>query len=207
LPEIASPEKAPKSARISVADVNPIDYETAQMYSRNRQMLTDTQRYELEKYYMVQKVTKVDEFIWTAWLDARKQVDRTWSVMNLSPNQLIRDKVIDLVPRDAERLKVFQDLGFDWDTAWSQEVDRIPKVDLALFGQRVRSEKDTDEQYCRDLSKALKQWCGVETKVERKQVRKDGDRVYTYTLTHDPQGQLFSYVARRHTAADVFAED
>jgi hypothetical protein len=207
LPEIASPEKAPKSARISVEDVNPIDYETAQMYSRNRQMLTDTQRYELEKYYMVQKVTKVDEFIWTAWLDARKQVDRTWSVMNLSPNQLIRDKVIDLVPRDAERLKVFQDLGFDWDTAWSQEVDRIPKVDLALFGQRVRSEKDTDEQYCRDLSKALKQWCGVETKVERKQVRKDGDRVYTYTLTHDPQGQLFSYVARRHTAADVFAED
>jgi hypothetical protein len=207
LPEIAPPEKAPATTRISVADVDTIDYETAQMYSRNRQMLTDQQRYELEKYYMVQKVTKVDEFIWTAWLDSRKQVDRTWSVMNLRPDQLIHDKVLDLVPKDAERLKVFQDLGLDWDSAWAREVTAVPKVDLALFGQRIRSEKDTDEQYCRDLSKALKQWCGVKTGVERKRVRQGEDRGYAYALTYSPEGQLFSYVVRPRRAADVFAEE
>lgn len=206
MPEIAPPEKAEKTTHISVEDVVLIDYETAQIYSRNRQMLTDTQRYELEKYYMVQKVTKVDEFIWQAWLDSRKQVERSWTVMNLAPEQLIRDKVIDLVPKDAERLKVFQDLGFDWDSRWSFEVERVPKIDLSLFGQRLRSEKDTDEQYCRDLSKALKQWCGVKTKVESRQVRQGGDRVYTYALTYAPEGQLFSYVERPQSAADIFAE-
>jgi hypothetical protein len=177
------------------------------MYSRNRQMLTEAQRYELEKYYMVQKVTKVDEFIWNAWLDSRKQVDRTWTAVNLRPDQLIHDKVIDLVPKDAERLKVFQDLGLDWDSAWSMEATQVPKVDIALFGQRVRSEKDTAEQYCRDLSKALKQWCGVETKVERTRVRRGGDLGYTFALRYDPRGQLFSYVARPRTATDIFAED
>ena len=207
LPEIAAPEKAAATTRIAVADVDTIDYETAQTYSRNRQMLTDTQRYELEKYYMVQKVTKVDEFIWNAWLDARKQVDRSWTVMNLRPDQLIHDKVLDLVPKDAERLKVFQDLGLDWDSAWSMEAALVPKVDIALFGQRVRSEKDTVEQYCRDLSKALKQWCGVETKVERTRVRQGGDLGYTFALRYDPHDQLFSYVARPRRAADIFAED
>lgn len=207
LPEIAPPEKSAPTTRISVADVETIEYETAQMYSRNRQMLTDTQRYELEKYYMIQKVTKVDEFIWNAWLDSRKQVDRTWTAMNLRPDQLIHDKVIDLVPKDAERLKVFQDLGMDWDSAWARAVDAVPKVDIALFGQRIRSEKDTAEQYCRDLSKALKQWCGVETKVSRTRVRQGTDLAYSYSLTYDPEGQLFSYVARPRNAADLFAED
>jgi hypothetical protein len=207
LPEIAPPEKAAKTAHISVADVDDIEYETAQAYSRSRQMLTDQQRYELEKYYMKQKITKVDEFIWTAWLDGHKQVQRSWSVLNLDPSDLIHDKVLDLVPKDAERLKVFQDLRLDWDTTWSHDVAEVPKVDLALFGQRIRSEKETDEQYCRDLSKALKQWCGVKTKVEGKQVRKDNERVYTYALTYEPEGQLFSYVARPLTAAQMFAED
>ena len=78
-------------------------------------------------------------------------------------------------------------------------------MDLNLFGQRVRSEKDTDEQYCRDLSKALKQWCGVVTTVERKRVRTQGNLDYDFTLTYAPAGQLFSYVACRVTAQDVFA--
>jgi len=49
---------------ISVSDVRDIDYEVAQIYSRNRNTLSDEQRYELEKYFMVQKLTKIDDFIW-----------------------------------------------------------------------------------------------------------------------------------------------
>lgn len=196
-----------QKAHISVTDVDTIDYDTAQIYSRNRQMLNDTQRYELEKYYMLQKVTQVDEFIWVSWLDSRKQVERTWATLNLRPQDLIRDKVIDLVPKDAERLKVFQDLGFDWDVPWEKAVADVPKVDLALFGSRLRSKKDTDEQYCRDLSKALKDWCAVETKVVRKRVRNGEALSYDFSLHYEPQGQLFSYVARPLTAAQVFADE
>lgn len=194
------------SVHISVADVDTIDYDTSQLYARNRQSLSDTQRYELEKYYMIQKVTKVDEFIWTAWLDSKKQVDRSWSALNHRPEDLIRDKVLDLVPKDAERLKLFQDLALDWDVPWSRDVTQVPVVDVALFGQRVRSEKETPEQYCRDLSKALKQWCGVKTSVERTRVREGAERSYQYALTYEPEGQLFSYLPRRLTAQDVFGE-
>jgi hypothetical protein len=149
----------------------------------------------------------VDEFIWDAWLDTRKQVDRSWVALNLRPDQLIRDKVIDLIPKDAERLKVFQDLGLEWTTSWTRDVSEVPKVDLALFGQRIRSEKDTDEQYCRDLSKALKQWCGVSIKVAKRRVRRGADLTYTYTLQYDPKGQLFSYVSRPLTGSEVFADE
>lgn len=196
-----------KTVHIAVEDVQTIDYEVAQVYARNRQTLTEQQRYELEKFYLIQKVYKVDEFIWSAWLDNKKQVERSWSVMNLTPEQLIHDKVLDLVPRDAERLKIFQDLSLDWDATWSTTVDSVPKVDLTLFGQRLRSNKESDEQYCRDLSKALKQWCGVETKVERKRVRKNKQLDYEYSITYDPQGQLFSYITRKLTAADIFADE
>ena len=193
-----------ENSHISVEDVATIDYELAQLYSRNRQQLTEQQRYELEKYYMIQKVTKIDEFIWSAWLNNKKQVDRSWATLNLEPSELIRDKVLDLVPKDAERLKLFQDMKLDWDTKWELQATEVPKVNLELFGVRLRSEKVTDEQYCRDLSKALKQWCGVETKVERKRGG-SGSREYSYFLRYEPQGQLFSYVERKLTAADVFA--
>ena len=201
-----TPVKSSKQQHISVADVDTIDYDTAQTYARSRQVLTDTQRYELEKYYMIQKVVQVDQFIWDAWLDNRKQVERSWSVFNLEPTDLILEKVIDLVPKDAERLKVFQDLHLDWDTHWELAVSEVPKMDLTLFNQRIRSEKNTDEQYCRDLSKALKQWCGVESKVVSKR-EAVGDRGYVYSLKYSPQGQLFSYVARPLTAAQVFADE
>jgi len=205
--ETEEPVQTTKKQHISVADVETIDYETAQAYARSRQVLTETQRYELEKYYMTQKVVQVDQFIWTAWLDNRKQVERSWAVMNLDPGDLIQEKVIDLVPKDAERMKMFQDLRLNWDAHWELDVSNVPKVDLGLFGQRIRSEKDTDEQYCRDLSKALKQWCGVNTKVNRKRVRHGETLGYDYTLQYEPQEQLFSYVARPLTAAQVFADE
>lgn len=192
------------SVYIRVEEVPDIEYETAQLYSRNRQTLNDAQRYELEKYYMKQKVETVDNFIWSAWLTNPKQVTRSWSVFNSTPEGLIHDRVIDLVPRDAERLHIFQGLGFDWDTKWDRPVSAVPTVDLTVFGQRVRSEKDTPEQYCRDLSKALKSWCGVVTKVERTRVRRGKDLNYEFTLSYEPQGQVLSYVSRPLTAAQVF---
>lgn len=196
-----------KSVHIAVEDVETICYEVAELYSRNRQTLTTTQQYELEKFYMIQKVDKVDDFIWTAWLDNNKQVERSWSIMNLSPEELIRDKIIDLVPKDAERLKIFQDLKLDWDVTWTIPIDSVPKVDLTLFGQRLRSNKETTEQYCRDLTKALKQWCGVETKVVSKRVREGKVRDYEYSLKYEPQGQLFSYMNRKITAAELFGNE
>jgi hypothetical protein len=192
---------------ISVQDVETIDYETAQIYSRNQAALSETQRYELEKYFMLQKVVKVDDFIWSAWMTDKKQVERSYSAMNLAPEDLIHSRVLDLVPKDAERLKLFQDLGMDWDTRWDKDTAEVPKVDLSLFGQRIRSEKDTTEQYCRDLCKALKTWCGVELKVNRKRTR-NGDKLdYAYTLSYEPQDQVFSYMARKWTAREVFADE
>lgn len=207
--EDAPIEKREKTAtdkvRVSVMDVETIDYETAQLYSRNRVALTEGQMYELEKYYMTQKVVKVDEFIWNAWLDHRKKVERSHSVFNSSPEHLIRDKYVDLVPKDAERLHLFQQLQMDWDIPFSKSVAEVPQVNLDLFGQREWTEKNTPEQYCRLLVRALRDWCGLEMKVERKQVRKDGARVYQYTLEYRPQGQLFEYIPRKLTAGDVFA--
>jgi hypothetical protein len=204
-PESNDPVVASKdNVLIQVEEVADIDYDTAQLYSRNRQTLNDTQRYELEKFYMKQKVETVDQFIWNAWLSSSKQVARSWMVFNSKPESLIHDRVLDLVPRDAERLHLFQGLGLDWDTKWDRPVVEIPKIDLTVFGQRVRSEKDTPEQYCRDLSKALKSWCGVETKVERVRAS-TGQREYSYFLAYEPQGQLFSYVSRPLTAEQVFA--
>jgi len=206
-PESNDPVATPKdSIYIRVEEVPDIDYDTAQLYSRNRQTLNDAQRYELEKFFMKQKVETVDQFIWGAWLSNPKQVARSWNVFNSKPETLIHDKVIDLVPRDAERLHLFQRLTLDWDTKWDRPVSEIPKIDLTVFGQRLRSEKDTPEQYCRDLSKALKSWCGVVTKVERTRVRKGKDLDYEFTLSYEPQGQLFSYVSRPLTAEQVFAE-
>jgi hypothetical protein len=205
-PESNDPVSTAKdTTMVRVEEVADIDFEVAQVYSRNRQTLSDVQRYELEKFYMKQKVETVDNFIWSAWLTTPKQVQRSWSVFNLTPDKLISEKVIDLVPRDAERLHLFQSLKVDWDSAWQTPVAEVPTIDLTVFGQRVRSEKNTSEQYCRDLSKALKQWCGVETKVDRKRVRKDTGLEYTYTLSYEPQGQVFSYVTRPLTAGQVFA--
>jgi hypothetical protein len=204
-PESNDPVAAPNtSVHIQVEEVADIDYDTAQLYSRNRQTLNDTQRYELEKFYMKQKIETVDQFIWDAWLSNPKQVTRSWMVFHSKPETLIRDKVLDLVPRDAERLHRFQGLALDWDTKWDRPVTEIPKIDLTVFGQRVRSEKDTPEQYCRDLSKALKSWCGVITKVERTR-SSSGEREYSYSFAYEPQGQLFSYVTRPLTAEQVFA--
>lgn len=207
--EDAPMEKKEKTSsdkvRISVTDVDDIDYETAQMYSRNRTALTEGQMLELEKYYMTQKVVKVDEFIWNAWLDHRKKVERSHSIFHSSPENLIRDKYVDLVPKDAERLHLFQELRLDWDMPFSKDVAEIPMVCLDLFGQREWSDKESPEQYCRNLVRALKDWCGIEMKVSRKQVRKNGERVYQYTLEYNPQGQLLEYIPRKLTAAEVFA--
>jgi len=195
------------SVHIDVLDVKNIEYETAQIYARNRNVLTDEQRYELEKFFLVQKVTKVDEFIWTAWLDNKKQVERAYSVYNNDPKDLIKNKIIDLVPRDAERLKIFQDLKLDWDTQITIPVDKMPKIDLEVFGVRLRSEKDTPEQYCRDLSKSIKQWCGIETKIERRQIKKNGKHEYEYTFKYEPIDQIFQYIARPLDIAEIFGDE
>lgn len=195
------------STHISVIDVADIEYEQAEVYSRSRQILTDRQRYELEKFYMKLKVNQVDDTIWTAWLDNSTQVKRSWAIFNQVPEDMIKDKVVDLVPKDAERLKIVQDLGLDWDICWDLPIDTVPKVDLTVFGQRLRSQKDSQEQYCRDLSKALKNWCGIEIKVARKRVSKGETRGYTYTLHYDPQGQLLTYMNRKLTVIELFKNE
>jgi hypothetical protein len=203
--ELETTKTKQTTTHISVADVADIDYQTAQEYSRNRQVLSEGQMFELEKYYMIQKVVQVDDFIWSAWLDSKKQVERAHAVFNKTPEDLIRDKVVDLVPKDAERLHLFQKLSIDWDTSWEKPVAEVPTIDLALFGQRLQSNKQTPDQYCRDLSKALKQWCLVETKVVRKRAS-SGNREYSYTLKYEPHKQVFSYIARPLSATELFGD-
>jgi hypothetical protein len=101
-------------------------------------------------------------------------------------------------------LKIVQDLGFDWDTEWERSVHDIPRIGLDLFHIRVRSEKQSQEQYCRDFAKAMKDWCGIQLNVDRKRVRVKGDeREYIYLLKYSPDG-ILSYFPRKISAANIF---
>jgi len=197
-------KKSISSQRISVNDVADISDECAEQYSLCRTTLSEQQHYELEKYYLTQKVVKMDEFIWDTWLTKRHQVERAFALFMRKPEDLIKTKVLDLVPKDCQRLKIVQDLGFDWDTEWERSVHDIPRIELDLFHIRVRSEKQSQEQYCRDFAKAMKDWCGIQLNVNQKRVRVKGDeREYTYSLKYSPDG-ILSYFPRKMSAANIF---
>jgi len=83
-------------------------------------------------------------------------------------------------------------------------VDKVPIISLELFGIRQRSEKNSPEQYCRDLSKSIKQWCGIETKVVSKKVQLNNERNYQYTFKYNPSNQFFEYVQR---PIDIFKDN
>jgi hypothetical protein len=192
-------KKKSSSTIISADQVADIDYEQVEAYQQCRGSLTEMMKYELEKYYLAQKVVKVDDVIWSAWLKDKRKVERCWALFNRKPADLITDKVVDLVPKDAERLAVIQALGLDWKTEWKRDCDL--SLDLSLFGVRERSEKDTPEQKARDLCKAMQEW-GLDLAVERKKKQVDGVRDYVYSLTYSPTG-IAGYVRRPVKATDI----
>ena len=205
--EAEGTEKVARAQCIRVEDVPDIDYETAEHYRLSRKQLSEEQQYALQKWFMNQKVERVDQTIWEAWLeDDGRKVTRCYDMRMARPEERIQDKVLELIPKDAERLAVVQGLGWNWDTAWERKIEEVPRVALDLFGIRMRSEKDTPEQYCRDLCKAFKKWCGIEMKVERKRVQEKGERTYTYKLAFDPKGQIIDYTVRPVNLTEVFTE-
>jgi hypothetical protein len=189
-------KKFSPSTYISVEEVADIDDGVAEQYNLYRTSLSELQQYQLEKYFLSSKVVKIDQHIWELWLKDRAKVERAYALFMKKPKDLINYKVLDLVPKDSERLKILQDLSLNWDKEWTVSVDEFPTIDLTVFGLRKRSEKETKEQYCRDFCKVLKDWCGVKAKVDRKRSSK-GDRSYIYSIQYEPEGQVFSYIPRK----------
>ena len=192
-------KKKSATTLISVTEVADIEYEQVEEYVRARGSLTEMQKYELEKYYLSQKVSVVDERIWEDWNKRRYIIERCFVLFNKTPTDLVVEKVVDLVPKDAERLAVLQGLGVDFKTAWTRDCDL--SVDLELFGVRKRTEKDTPEQKARDFCKAVAEW-GLDMKVERKKKQIDGVRDYVYSLTYSPTG-IAGYVKKPLRASDI----
>lgn len=180
---------------ISVSDVELIDYETMLEYRKSRKVLTQQQKYELEKYFLNEKVLRIDQKIWEMWLEDKRKVLRTHSLLFRRPTDLIEYKVLELVPKDAERLRVLQDLQWDWTTSWSMKLEDVPQVNTDLFPVRKQSTKDTPATHLRETVRAIQDWCGAGLKVEQRRVKVNGVCSYTYTLQYSPQGTAVEYMA------------
>jgi hypothetical protein len=190
-------KKFDPSTTISIEDVADIDGELAELYLNARISLDEKQHWELEKYFLRQKVIKIDQKIWELWLSNKRKIERAYALIYRNPRDLIKYKVIDLVPKDAERLKLIKDLNLKWESDFSFDVEDMTKIDLAIFGTRIRSEKDTPEQYCRDLVKSLEQWCGVKIKVESKRIKKNNELSYSYKVVYNAEDNIFSYIGQK----------
>lgn len=188
-------KKKPNSKKyVSVSDVELIDYETAKTYKQARNVLTQQQKYELEKYYLNEKVFRIDQTIWELWLSDKKQVERCFSVLNRTPTDLIQYKVLELVPKDAERLRVVQDLNWDWTKQWTLKMEDVPQVNVDAFATRKQATKDTPATHLREVARAISEWCGADLSVKQKRVKVKGVCSYAYELVYSPLGTPFEYM-------------
>jgi hypothetical protein len=197
-----SSEEQTKTKReiIAIEDVRIICDEEAEYLNRNRKCMSIEDHYALERYYLRDKVDVLDQFIWETWIKNKSVVENAWLLINSDPLFMLqRDsvKIIELVPKNIPRLKFMQSLLHDWTKSWELPISQIENKELSAFSLRKRSEKDTHEQYCRELAKCIKDWCGFAISVDRKRVKKQGVCSYTYTMVYDLDKSTAKYISKR----------
>lgn len=195
-------DKRSKSAPTTFPDVDTIrviqSHEEADMMIRNRTMMDKTQMLELELYLLKGKVDYVNQQIWEIWLENRRWVERTWLQTKSSSKCIIEsqnNKYIELVSTDAEKLHAIQSFQFDFSTSWSIPIEELKQISLDCFKLRNRTDKDTPEQYTRDVSKAFKSWNGTELSVVRKLIQKDNIRSQTFKLEYSKINPLYNAIS------------
>lgn len=173
--------------------------EEADTYIKNRKELTKEQNYELELYFLKDKVDYVDQTIWELWLTNRRWIDRTFHQVNSTASfqlQSNHNPYIELIPTDIERLHVVHSFNFDFNSSWTIPVEELKQISLDCFHLRNRTDKDTPEQYARDVSKAFKDWNGTELKVERKQSTKNKEYIERFFLSYSKENPIYKAISR-----------
>lgn len=187
------------------SEIDDIDAEQADFYQLNRSALTSTQKFELEKFYMLQKVTNC--FLWNEWLKNSKQIINAWRIRNETPIEIVQNgpRCVDLVSRDAEKLNVLLSLGINFKTEFRKPIAELPDINIECWGVRKQSEKITKEQIYRELCSGLESWARLYCNVERKQAKKKGERITSYFLVYRPEmNPLQQSVRTNLTCAEVW---
>ena len=182
-----------------ISTIREIGHEEADILMKSRKGIDEDQRLELELYLLKCKVDYVNQDIWEIWLKDNRWIKRTWIQQNSNAEFVIKadhNKYIELVPKEAEQLKVIQSFEFDWTNSWTISIEEIKQISLEPFNLRKRTEKDTQEQYARDVSKVFKYWNGTELKVVRKQTKKDKEYIEKFLLTYSNLNPLYSAVSK-----------
>jgi hypothetical protein len=187
---------------VSIDDVRVICAEEADFLLANRKCNSEDDSYALERYFLSNYTHTQDQFIWETWLKDRRVVEHAAMMVNDSPEDLVRQqrvKVLELVPKDVARLKMMKGLLMDWKQSWSMPVAEVPRVDLSAFSLRQRSDKETQEQYCRELAQCIEHWCGYAISVKSKRVRKGKNLDYEYTMVYDFSKSTAGYILANHS--------
>jgi hypothetical protein len=196
---IESNEKQAKSKTeiINVEDVRIICDEEAEYLTCNRKCMSIDDHFALERYYMSNKVGIVDQFIWEMWNKNKSVVEHAWLVVHSNPSDLLNrnnGKVIELVNKNVPRLKFIQELTYDWTKSWELPVSDVEQKDLSAFSLRKWTDKDTQEQHCRELARCINNWCGYAVQVKQKQVKSKGVKSYAYTMVYDFEHSVAKYI-------------
>lgn len=182
---------------IQVEEVRIICNEEADYLISNRKCISEEDHYALERYFLSNYTNTIDQFIWEKWLKNKSVVEHAFMMVGNDPSHMVRSqsvKVLELVPKDIARLKLMKELLFDWKQSWELPLADIPVVDLSPFSLRKRSEKDTHEQYCRELAKCIEDWCGYAIRVSGKRIKKNNVCSYNYTMVYDFSQSTAKYI-------------
>jgi hypothetical protein len=192
-----------------VATIETICDEAAEFYMMNRNAMTEANNLELEKYFLSKFVRYINQDVWEMWRKNRRWISRTYTLLNSTPLHEVSnltDKTIELLPNDIERLDIIQNkFKFDFSKSWSIPVEELQQVSLECFNLRVRTEKDTPDQYARDVKKAIESWNNTKLHVDRKRVRKGSELGYDYSLRYETEENQFYQIIVRNT--DVFNDE
>lgn len=205
-----NPREIERSRCLGFSEVDDIEYEQVEEYERNRSVLTQGQKLELEKYYLMRKVNEGSQEIWEQWLSNSKVIRNAWAIRNLTPTEWVQngEKCIDLISKDAEKLNVLLTLGIDFKQEWSRKVDELPVPQMEYFNVRKRTDKDDKVQNYRELCRAVKSWAGLNLSlVGQKKGTRDA-RHMEYSLHYDPVLNPIQQVVRIPlNSAQVFADE
>jgi hypothetical protein len=201
-----SDEKTEKKKQTAVEfdTVRNITSEEAEFLNTHRRGMSEEDHFALEKYYLCELVNgsknKADQFLWEEWLKNKSCVEHAYMLVHDTANDLLKrqdHKVIELFSKDIPRFKFMKSLLFDWTKSWSLPVENVPVIDLSAFSLRKRTEKDTPEQYCRQLAASIENWCGYAIRVSSKRIRKGEERAYEYTMVYNYEKSIARYIPEK----------
>jgi hypothetical protein len=198
-----------KQDTVQFNDVRNISSEEAEFLNTHRRGMSEQDHTALEKYYLCELVNggkvPADQFLWEQWLKNKSSVEHAYALVHDTPQDLLRrqeSKVIELFNKDIPRLKLMKSLLFDWTKSWSLSIEQVPVVDLSAFNLRKRTEKDTPEQYCRELSRSIENWCGFAISVHSKKTGSRDNRTQEYTLVYNFDKSVAKYIPEKFSFQD-----